>query len=470
MLRRISRLRRRGGGFNPLLLSPVLYIRDLTTVVGGYFVDSSGRNTQCQAATTNVANDSIIMPANNTAIINALKAAHNYHQYYTNDSTPKKVLLETVAISTNYQLYCNIFTGKNLLLFAAQQELNHDKILSYIGIYYTLTVLEDKVFTSQGTWTFLQNGTGSVCEIADSKLHQKMGSAAGSFSFPYKTNIFALKDYLKITYSNITRLSGDSLLLVGSNAAIEDSINTIVAKFSDAGNKSFNFSTIPLTSSRYISPLLYYGVSTSNSEMTLDSIKIEKINYYVKPLYSNPNNNIIVEGDSQCTSYPDTYGLNWAVLNSAKNFGVPNQKTTALIPNLETHLIDNYDATKNNIVVILTGVNDFSSGTSVSNVMTMILQIASMCNAHGFTPYFLTQRQWGSLGTKSGNWDIVQSYRTALLTNANANNYRVIDWANDSHWANVDACDDLTYYKSDKIHLTFRSHYVTAKLVNDSIG
>ena len=83
--------------FSPNNLHPVFWLKDLNTPVNGYWVDYSGNNKQIQAATTTVANDSLIMPANDSQIISALKRLGVYSKYYTNNSTPIKVPIREVA-------------------------------------------------------------------------------------------------------------------------------------------------------------------------------------------------------------------------------------------------------------------------------------------------------------------------------------------------------------------------------------
>ena len=96
-----------GGGDFIKSLSPIFYIKDLTVIQSGYFVDSSGNNKQIQAATTTVANDSLIMPANDSSIISALTAAGCYSQFYTDNATPKKVLLSNISPCYNDRGYYN---------------------------------------------------------------------------------------------------------------------------------------------------------------------------------------------------------------------------------------------------------------------------------------------------------------------------------------------------------------------------
>lgn len=134
MLSRIDS-RRRGGGFNPLSLSPVLYIKDFSIVVGGYFVDSSGNNKQIQAATTTTTNDSLIMPANDAQIIAALTAAGCYSQYYTDNSTPKKVKISNISPCYNDYAYYNYFDKKNLMVFSSNKSSSRDVLLKYINTH-----------------------------------------------------------------------------------------------------------------------------------------------------------------------------------------------------------------------------------------------------------------------------------------------------------------------------------------------
>jgi len=126
---------RRGGGFNPLSLSPILWIKDLTNVVNGYFIDSSVNGKQIQAATTTTTNDSLIMPANDSQIIAALTSAGCYSQFYTDNSSPKIVKLSNISPCYNDYSYYNYFDKKNLMLFPSAQTSNRDKLLTYINTH-----------------------------------------------------------------------------------------------------------------------------------------------------------------------------------------------------------------------------------------------------------------------------------------------------------------------------------------------
>jgi lysophospholipase L1-like esterase len=79
------------------LKSPVFRIADMSVIVNGYFVDSSGNGKRIQAATTAIENDSLIMPANDRDIILALKKIGEYSKYYTSDSSPKTVLIRNIS-------------------------------------------------------------------------------------------------------------------------------------------------------------------------------------------------------------------------------------------------------------------------------------------------------------------------------------------------------------------------------------
>ena len=149
--------------FIPSKLNPVFWLKDLTTPVNGYWKDYSGKNKQIQAATTTVANDSLIMPANDTDIINALTALGVYSKYYTNNSTPKTVLISQVAsIDANYRVFFDAKNKKNFTLFgSAGNEYRADKMYeytfkAYTGGYFPITQTSDSIsFIIRGTGTFV---------------------------------------------------------------------------------------------------------------------------------------------------------------------------------------------------------------------------------------------------------------------------------------------------------------------------
>ena len=105
------------GGSGAERLLKLFEIPDLTQVSGGYFV---GSGVQIQAAQTTNPNDSLIMPANNTSIINAVTLAGCYSQFYTTDSTPKTVLLSDIYL-TNDQV---IKSGNYLTLLPNPYQRN----------------------------------------------------------------------------------------------------------------------------------------------------------------------------------------------------------------------------------------------------------------------------------------------------------------------------------------------------------
>ena len=145
----------------PQQLGAILYIPDLNTPVNGYWQDKSGKNKLVQAATTTVANDSLIMPANDADIIAALTLAGAYSKYYTNNSTPKKVLVSQIAsIDAKYAVFFDAKNNTKLTLFKTQgDESRADKMYeytfkAYTGGYFPITQTSDSV-------SFIIRGTGT---------------------------------------------------------------------------------------------------------------------------------------------------------------------------------------------------------------------------------------------------------------------------------------------------------------------
>lgn len=111
-----------GSLLNPLnelikSLNPIFWIEDMTNVVDGKLVDKSGNNTQIAVSTVNEVNDTITMPASNTAIINALIADGTYYYFYTNDTTPKAVRIGGIVNMGARRMYHNYWKS-NFCLFA----------------------------------------------------------------------------------------------------------------------------------------------------------------------------------------------------------------------------------------------------------------------------------------------------------------------------------------------------------------
>ena len=147
----------------PQQLGAILYIPDLNTPVNGYWQDKSGKNKLAQAATTTIANDSLIMPANDADIIAALTLAGAYSKYYTNNSTPKKVLVSQIAsIDSKYCVFFDAKTKTKFSLFKTQgDEARADKMYeftfkAYTGGYFPITQTSDSVsFVIRGTGTHI---------------------------------------------------------------------------------------------------------------------------------------------------------------------------------------------------------------------------------------------------------------------------------------------------------------------------
>jgi len=133
-------------------LNPVFFIEDLTDVVGGKFVDKSGNNKIISAATKNIANDSLIMPANDTDIIAALTAAGLYSIFYTNDAAPKTVIINTIDTTNDY-----IFKNSlSIVLFpTAELEPKTNRILNQLFPSYSLPV--DLLYSQSWTSGFSVN-------------------------------------------------------------------------------------------------------------------------------------------------------------------------------------------------------------------------------------------------------------------------------------------------------------------------
>lgn len=141
----------------PKRLNAILIISDLNNPINGYFRDISGNNYQIQAATTVTANDSLIMPANNSALISALTLAGCYSVFYTTDSTPKTVKLSDILQNYGTNFYFDEWNKRKLCIF--QSSLNttdHNSMLNYINyvdwlfptgtINFTQTIDFSKIF------------------------------------------------------------------------------------------------------------------------------------------------------------------------------------------------------------------------------------------------------------------------------------------------------------------------------------
>jgi hypothetical protein len=109
-------------------LSPVFYIKNTDTIIAGKFIDSSRNGHVITAAAITTPNDSLILAANDTTVIAALTAAGIYDTFYTDDDTPKTVLLSAIHSKTDY-LFRN---NKSILLFNELLEPNQNMLLRWL--------------------------------------------------------------------------------------------------------------------------------------------------------------------------------------------------------------------------------------------------------------------------------------------------------------------------------------------------
>ena len=229
----------------PQQLGAILYIPDLITPVNGYWQDKSGKNKLVQAATTTVANDSLIMPANDADIIAALTLAGAYSKYYTNNATPKTVLISQIAsIDSKYCVFFDTKTKTKFSLFKTQgDETRADKMYeftfkAYTGGYFPITQTSDSI-------SFVLRGGGDVTfEWGDGSFNTYTLSAnATTVSKTWTTNIggqkninitsglnniFKIDSTTRASDNFIIRISNlmlTSLLFNSSNAIVIGSIN-----------------------------------------------------------------------------------------------------------------------------------------------------------------------------------------------------------------------------------------------------
>ena len=115
-------------------LNPIFWIKDTTVVVDGYFVDSSGHNKQIAVTTVVEVNDTITMPANDTDIINAVKADGSYNYFYTNDATPKSVRLGELNLFGSRRFYSFFYKSHFCLLPSTPSQIVQEELYSLLSI------------------------------------------------------------------------------------------------------------------------------------------------------------------------------------------------------------------------------------------------------------------------------------------------------------------------------------------------
>ena len=284
--------RQTSGGFNPKSLLPIFWIKDTSIIVDGKFIDSSGNNHVLTAATTTVANDSIILAANDTSIINALKLARAYWYFYTNDATPKTVLLSSLNCCYVNTLYFNKFQNKNLLLFSDYQpESTHAILLNYLKLTATYTVLDNEIFNGLGDWTLSTGGT-----IVNSKLHLVSSGAAN------KKTIWIAGEILKITMTGVT-IAGKLDVAIGNWAVFpptENSLNQNYVRTSSSPLVINNIPTNGMTGDKYTA--LWAKTPETTNTIDVTSIKVERVIYHdatpsLKEIFDGIYDNSIIYED-----------------------------------------------------------------------------------------------------------------------------------------------------------------------------
>lgn len=214
------------GGFNPKQLSPIFLIKDLTQVVGGYFVDSSGNNKQIQAATTTTTNDSLILPANDSQIIAAVTAAGCYSQFYTDDSNPKTVLLSNISPCYNDYGYYGYIEKKNYFLCPVAKTTKRDDILNYLNLEILAVQSVQGVTPANVTGTYQCDigklayidygnwGNQSVQKVNATLTDHVIASTGYQANTTYQIQLFSQKGdngFRKLLWNN-TNISGNLTL------------------------------------------------------------------------------------------------------------------------------------------------------------------------------------------------------------------------------------------------------------------
>lgn len=109
-------------------LEPIFWIQDLTKIKDGFLIDSSGNDKKIAISTDDAENDTMTFPANDSDIINALKADGNYRYFYTNDSTPLPVRIGNIPLMGSRYLFAEYFY-KNMILFSSAPSLANQTLL-----------------------------------------------------------------------------------------------------------------------------------------------------------------------------------------------------------------------------------------------------------------------------------------------------------------------------------------------------
>ena len=295
--------------FTPNALNPVFWLKDLTTPVNGYWKDYSGKNKQIQAATTTVANDSLIMPANDTDIINALTALGVYSKYYTNNSTPKTVLISQVAsIDANYRVFFDAKNKKNFTLFgSAGNEYRADKMYkytfnAYTGGYFPITQTSDSIsFIIRGTGTFVFDwGDGTTNSYTLSTGSDTTVSKTWSTNLGGQKNITVtgnVKNWTKLVFNgrstdnSIFRITGMALTYLQLANCPLISVTGSITGMALTYLQLYNCPLISVTGSITGMALTYLSLYSCALISVTGSITGMALTYLV--LYNRPLSNII---------------------------------------------------------------------------------------------------------------------------------------------------------------------------------
>lgn len=119
-----------------LAMNPVFFIEDLTVVDGdGNLIDISGNDKKIAVTSaTSMGNDTITMPASDADIIAALTAGGLYRMFYTDDATPRSLLIGIFCDYGGLRMFSD-YHHKNWILLSADASADDlEALYGYLNI------------------------------------------------------------------------------------------------------------------------------------------------------------------------------------------------------------------------------------------------------------------------------------------------------------------------------------------------
>jgi lysophospholipase L1-like esterase len=193
------------------------------------------------------------------------------------------------------------------------------------------------------------------------------------------------------------------------------------------------------------------------------------------------NGLVVFDGDSRTvggqggsTPYPDQTMATAGV--TAKQYGSTVVATSGLtvaqlISRAATTVDVQYRSGTANNLVVLGGTNDATAGADAATIYSRIVSYSAARIAAGFRVIVCTELPASDTAHNNVTWNTTRAtLNTSIRNGAAANGYTVADLAADANIGADGASDNVTYYQTDKLHLTTAGYGVMAGIVAGALA